>query len=72
MAPLRIDDKRVKQLRGKEIPLVKVILGGNIKENATWELESKMRGTYPYLFSGKFWGQNFKKAGGRVVTPQFS
>nr|KYP33821.1 Retrotransposable element Tf2 [Cajanus cajan] len=57
--PLRIDDTRVKQLRGKEIPLVKVVWGGNIEESATWELESKMREAYPFLFSGKFRGRNF-------------
>nr|KYP42588.1 Transposon Ty3-I Gag-Pol polyprotein [Cajanus cajan] len=27
----------VEQLRGKEIPLVKVVWGGNVEENATWE-----------------------------------
>ncbi|XP_020218726.1 uncharacterized protein LOC109801957 [Cajanus cajan] len=52
--PLRIDDTRVKQLRGKEISLVKVVWGGNIEESATWELESKMREAYPFLFAGKF------------------
>nr|KYP33716.1 Transposon Ty3-G Gag-Pol polyprotein [Cajanus cajan] len=57
--PLRIDDMRVKQLRGKEISLVKVIWGGNIVESATWELESKMRKAYPFLFAGKFRGRNF-------------
>nr|KYP69392.1 Retrotransposable element Tf2 [Cajanus cajan] len=57
--PLRIDDTRVKQLRGKEIPLVKVVWGGNIEESATWELESKMREAHPFLFSGKFRGRNF-------------
>jgi len=38
--PLRIEDKRTKHLRGKEIPLVKVIWGGASEEDATWELES--------------------------------
>ncbi|XP_020205744.1 uncharacterized protein LOC109790909 [Cajanus cajan] len=41
--PLRIDETRVKQLRGKEIHVVKVVWGGNFEESATWELESKMR-----------------------------
>nr|KYP64329.1 hypothetical protein KK1_018922 [Cajanus cajan] len=50
---------RVKQLRGKEISLLKVIRGGNIEESVTWELESKMREAYPFLFSGKFQGRNF-------------
>ena len=55
--PLRIEDRRNKQLRGKEIPLVKVIWGGTSGEDATWELESQMRAAYPSLFnSGKFRG----------------
>ena len=46
----------VKQLRGKEIPLVKVVWGSASNKDATWELE----GTYPTLFdTGKFQGQNF-------------
>nr|KYP42680.1 Retrotransposable element Tf2 [Cajanus cajan] len=57
--PLRIDDTRVKQLIGKEISLVKVVWGGNFEESATWELESKMREAYPFLFSSKFRGRNF-------------
>ena len=60
--PLRIEDRRVKQLRGKEIPLVKVIWGGASNEDATWELESRMRDSYPSLFdSGKFRGRNLLK-----------
>jgi len=55
--PLRIEDRRTKHLRGKEIPLVKVIWGGASGEDAMWELESQMRATYPSLFeSGKFRG----------------
>ena len=38
--PLRIEDKRTKHLRGKEISLVKVIRGGASGEDAMWELES--------------------------------
>nr|KYP43271.1 Retrotransposable element Tf2 [Cajanus cajan] len=57
--PLRIGDMRVKQMRGKEISLVKVVWAGNIQESATWELESKMQEAYLFLFAGKFRGQNF-------------
>ena len=58
--PLRIDDRMVKQLRGKEIPLVKVVWGSASGEDATWELEGQMRDAYPTLFdTGKFRGQNF-------------
>ncbi|XP_025982945.1 uncharacterized protein LOC114374314 [Glycine soja] len=48
--PLRIEDRLTKHLRGKEIPLVKVIWGGASGEDATWELESQMRAAYPSLF----------------------
>ena len=59
-SPVRIEDRTVKTLRGKEIPLVKVIWGGAFGEDATWELESQMRADYPSLFtSGKFRGRNF-------------
>ncbi|GAU23275.1 hypothetical protein TSUD_281700 [Trifolium subterraneum] len=39
--PLRIEGRKVKKFRNKEIALVKVIWGGPAGENATWELESK-------------------------------
>ena len=48
--PLRIEDRWTKHLRGKEIPLVKVIWRGASRENAMWELESQMRAAYPSLF----------------------
>ena len=48
--PLRIDGHSVKTLRGKEIPLVKVIWSQANGEYATWERESSMRGSYPHLF----------------------
>jgi hypothetical protein len=44
----------VKKLRNKEIASVKVDWRGLAGENATWELESKMRGSYPDLFPGTF------------------
>ena len=40
--PIRIDDRRIKQLRGKEIPLVKVIWNPTTGDT-TWEREDKMR-----------------------------
>jgi hypothetical protein len=48
--PLRIEDKEVKQLRKKDITTVKVIWGGPAGEHATWELESRMKESYPELF----------------------
>ncbi|MCI67258.1 cytochrome P450, partial [Trifolium medium] len=43
LVPLRIEGKEVKKLRNKEIVSVKVVWGGPAGENATWELESKMK-----------------------------
>jgi len=49
--PLRIEDRKVKKLRGKEIPILKVVWGGVTGESLTWELESKMLESYPKLFA---------------------
>ena len=69
--PVRIEDREMKRLRGKEIALVKVFWEGATGENATWELESKMRDSYPDLFaSGNFLGRKYSKWG-RVVTTHF-
>ena len=48
--PLRVDDRKVKQLRGKEIDLVRVVWGSPSGESMTWELESQMRESYSSLF----------------------
>jgi len=53
--PVRVEDREVKRLRGKEIILVKVIWVGPTSESATWESESRMKDSYPELFPlGKF------------------
>jgi len=41
----------LKKLRGKDIPLVKVVWGGVTVESLTWELESKVQESYPELFA---------------------
>ncbi|MCI41907.1 hypothetical protein A2U01_0063141, partial [Trifolium medium] len=51
MLPLRVEGREAKKLRNKEISSVKVVCGGPAREYATWELESKMRESYPELFS---------------------
>jgi hypothetical protein len=48
--PARIEDRRIKQLKNKKIPLVKVIWNQATRD-ATWELEDKMREQYPELFT---------------------
>lgn len=61
-SPLRLKDREVKHLRGKEIALVKVVWGGRAGESMMWELESQMRKSYLALFaSGNFRGQEFSK-----------
>ena len=47
---VNIEDREMKKLRGKEIPIVKVVWGGATEGSMTWELESKMRECYPDLF----------------------
>ncbi|MCH96314.1 putative retrotransposon gag protein [Trifolium medium] len=48
--PLRIEGREVKKLRNKEIALVKAVQGRSVGENATWELESRVKEFYPELF----------------------
>ncbi|XP_050909166.1 uncharacterized protein LOC127122937 [Lathyrus oleraceus] len=50
VSPIQIKDREVKQLRDKEIVLVKVVWGGPAGGNMTWELESRMKESYPELF----------------------
>jgi len=47
----RIEGRKIKRLRNKEISLVKVIWNQTTGD-ATWELEDKMRNQYPELFIG--------------------
>ncbi|XP_004513387.1 uncharacterized protein [Cicer arietinum] len=46
--PISIADRTTKHLRGREIPLVKVIWN-KMTGDATWELEENMRELYPDL-----------------------
>ena len=48
--PMTIVDYKVKQLRKRAIPMVKVIWKNHGMKEATWETEEKMRRSYPYLF----------------------
>ena len=44
-------DREIRQLRNKQVSLVKVFWKHHGMEEATWELESTMRVQYPQLFS---------------------
>jgi len=58
--PVKIEDREVKRLRGKEVVLVKVIWVGPTGESATWESESRTKVSYPELFpSGNIRGRKF-------------
>ena len=48
--PMQILDRKEKQLRSKNIPLVKVLLRGQNIEESTWELEEEIQKDYPHLF----------------------
>ncbi|KAL5572944.1 hypothetical protein UlMin_022541 [Ulmus minor] len=48
--PVRILNFKVKTLRNKEIPLVKVLWRNQTVEEATWEREADMKASYPELF----------------------
>ncbi|XP_073133426.1 uncharacterized protein [Henckelia pumila] len=47
---VKILDRREKQLRNKTIPLVMVQWSRHGTEEATWEIEAKMRQEWPHLF----------------------
>ena len=68
--PKAIMAREVKQLRNKQVLLVKVLWQHHGKEEATWEPKATMRVQYLQLYET---GMNFKEEillkGGRVVTP---
>ena len=55
--PKTILAREVKQLRNKQVPLVKVLWQHHSREEATWEPEATMRAQYPQLFES---GMNFE------------
>ncbi|KAI3824570.1 hypothetical protein L1987_06033 [Smallanthus sonchifolius] len=48
--PLQIEDRKIKKLRKKEIPLVKVKWNARHGPEMTWEVEDEMKRKYPQLF----------------------
>ena len=49
--PVRILERRKKQLRTKVVPLVKVLWSKHGTEEMTWETEEEMMKRFPQLFS---------------------
>ncbi|XP_027155708.1 uncharacterized protein LOC113756110, partial [Coffea eugenioides] len=48
--PVRLLDRKAKELRNKQIPLVKILWKNHRVEEATWEMEEEMQKKYPELF----------------------
>ena len=48
--PIEVVDRQIRQLRTKDIPMVKVLWSNHTAENYTWETKAMMRVAYPYLF----------------------
>ena len=46
-----IVDQRMKELRNKVIPMVKVLWKSDTVKEMTWETKVSMRNGYPYLFT---------------------
>ena len=51
--PIKILDRKMKELRNKRIPLVKVLWRNHGLEEAAWEIEKEIREKYPDLFSNQ-------------------
>jgi hypothetical protein len=47
--PIKIIDHKIKELRGKQIPLVRIVWD-EVTGDSTWEREEDMRQQYPHLF----------------------
>ncbi|CAH9092264.1 unnamed protein product [Cuscuta europaea] len=48
--PVKIMDRQVKELRSKQVPMVKILWKTNRVEKETWETEALMRKQYAFLF----------------------
>ena len=57
--PIRLLDRKVKELRCKQIPLVKILWKNHGIEEATWEMEEEMQKKYPELFKNQ--GEKFQE-----------
>ena len=58
---MQLLDRKVKELRNKQIPLVKILWKNHGVKEATWEVEEEMQRKYPELFvdqGKKFRGRN--------------
>ena len=71
--PKAILDREIRQLRNKQVPLVKVLWQHHGMEEARWEPELTMRVQYPQLFSsGNFEDEIYFKGGENCNTPKYT
>ena len=56
--PVQLHNRKVKELKNKRIPLVKVLWKNHDVEEAAWELEENMQKKYSALFASN--GTNFE------------
>ena len=49
--PVGIIDQKLKELKNKVIPMVKVLWRNDTVKEMPWEIEESMRSRYPYLFT---------------------
>ena len=70
---VQVLDHKVKQLRNKTIPSVKILYRSQKFEEATGEPEEEIRKSYPHLFKGmlSFEDETLFK-GGRAITSRVS
>ena len=47
--PIAIVDRQVRQLRNKQIPMVKVLWNNHTMVECTWETEQDMKDRFPHL-----------------------
>ena len=65
--PKAILDREIRQLRNRQVPLVKMLWQHPGMEEATWEPESTMRAQYPQFFSlGNFEDEIYFFRGGEL------
>jgi hypothetical protein len=67
--PVQILARSEKQLRGKRVPLVKILWRSSRFEEETWETEDRMRREHPQLFEARGFGDEASQ-GGEDVTPR--
>ena len=56
--PVQLLDRKIKELKNQQIPLVKILWRNHGVEDAIWEMKEEMQKKYPELFVNQF--ENFE------------